>query len=86
MVARSRFRFDRTAAVARFRLYVLDMDLVDELANKRQDPGSDPFFLLVARIERAQSVLLTHPLYQRVNNLPALRVFMRSHAFAVWDS
>ncbi len=61
------------------------MDLVDEVAKKRSDPGSDPFSLLVARIERAQSALLTHPLYQRVNNLPALRVFMRSHVFAVWD-
>jgi len=61
------------------------MDIVDELRAHYPDPGSDPFFLLVARIERAQQALLTHPLYQRVNNLPALRVFMRSHVFAVWD-
>lgn len=61
------------------------MDIVDELRAQYPDPGSDPFFLLVARIERAQQALLTHPLYQRVNNLPSLRVFMRSHVFAVWD-
>jgi len=61
------------------------VDILDELRARYPDPGSDPFFLLVARIERAQAALLTHPLYQRVNNLPALRLFMRSHIFAVWD-
>lgn len=66
-------------------LYLPGMELVDELRAHYPDPGSDPFFLLVARIERVQAALLTHPLYQRVNNLPALRVFMRSHVFAVWD-
>ena len=61
------------------------MDILDELRARYPDPGSDPFFLLIARVERAQTALLTHPLYQRVNNLPALRVFMKSHVFAVWD-
>lgn len=32
---------------------------------------------------RAQ--LFAHSLYARVDNLPRLRVFMESHAFAVWD-
>lgn len=61
------------------------MDLVDELRAAYPDPGSDPFFLLIARVERAQAALLTHPLYQRIDNLPALRIFMRNHVFAVWD-
>jgi len=61
------------------------VDVLDELRARYPDPGSDPFFLLIARVERAQAALLTHPLYQRVNNLPALRVFMTNHVFAVWD-
>ncbi len=61
------------------------MDLVDDLRAQYPDPGSDPFFLLIARVQRARGALLTHPLYERVDNLPALRIFMRSHVFAVWD-
>ena len=29
--------------------------------------------------------LLEHPIYEAVNDLRAVRVFMRSHVFAVWD-
>ena len=61
------------------------MDILAELRARHPDPGSDPFFLLIAKIERTQAALLTHPLYQRIDNLPALRVFMTSHVFAVWD-
>ncbi|QDU28551.1 hypothetical protein ETAA8_36540 [Anatilimnocola aggregata] len=29
--------------------------------------------------------LLAHPLYSRIDSLPALRTFMQHHVFAVWD-
>jgi glutathione S-transferase len=38
-----------------------------------------------ARIEPARARLLTHPLYGRMRSLADVQVFMRSHAFAVWD-
>jgi hypothetical protein len=38
-----------------------------------------------ARIEPARARLLTHPLYGRMRTLADVRVFMRCHAFAVWD-
>lgn len=47
--------------------------------------GSDPYRALVGRVQREQGSLLSHPLYNRVSNLHALRVFMANHIFAVWD-
>ena len=38
-----------------------------------------------ARIEPARARLLAHPLYGRMRSLADVRLFMRSHAFAVWD-
>src|SRR6266851_2390855 len=45
-----------------------------------------------ARLERLRirlmplkNALLDHPIYQEVNNLGALRLFMEHHVFAVWD-
>jgi hypothetical protein len=35
--------------------------------------------------EELRQQLLAHSLYSRVDTLPKLRVFMESHAFAVWD-
>ncbi len=32
-----------------------------------------------------RSRLLEHPIYEAVNSVEAVRVFMRSHVFAVWD-
>ncbi len=32
-----------------------------------------------------RSSLLAHPVYQRIDDLASLRVFMTSHVFAVWD-
>jgi len=32
-----------------------------------------------------RSSLLAHPVYNRIDDLPALRLFMKSHVFAVWD-
>lgn len=47
--------------------------------------GVDPYKRLVGTVQRTQGALVTHPLYHRINNLHALRVFMRNHVFAVWD-
>ena len=38
-----------------------------------------------ARIAPARARLLAHPLYARMASLDDVRVFMRSHVFAVWD-
>jgi hypothetical protein len=40
---------------------------------------------LRSAIEPARDRLLKHPLYQAVNTLPRLRVFMAHHVYAVWD-
>jgi len=37
------------------------------------------------RLAELRARLLDHPLYASVDSLPKLRVFMESHAFAVWD-
>jgi len=36
-------------------------------------------------LDQLRGELLEHPLYREVRGLPELRVFMESHAFAVWD-
>ena len=38
-----------------------------------------------ARIAPARQRLLAHPLYGRMASLDDVRIFMRSHVFAVWD-
>ena len=38
-----------------------------------------------SRIAPARARLLAHPLYARMASLDDVRVFMRSHVFAVWD-
>jgi hypothetical protein len=40
---------------------------------------------LDARLEPLRDELAQHPLYDRVSDVPSLRVFMTSHVFAVWD-
>ena len=37
------------------------------------------------RIFPLREALLEHPLYARIDGLPALRVFLEHHVFAVWD-
>jgi hypothetical protein len=44
-----------------------------------------PLDLIRARIAPARQRLLAHPLYARMASLDDVRVFMRSHVFAVWD-
>ena len=41
--------------------------------------------LLLAAIEPLQTELREHPLYRSIRSLPALRTFMESHVYAVWD-
>jgi len=37
------------------------------------------------RLTPLKAALLSHPLYQEIDRLDALRLFMEHHAFAVWD-
>jgi hypothetical protein len=47
--------------------------------------ANDPYFRLVASVEKSQIALTVHPLYRHVDTLYSLRIFMRNHVFAVWD-
>jgi hypothetical protein len=40
---------------------------------------------LHARLAPLRDALAEHPIYDRVSDVPSLRVFMTSHVFAVWD-
>lgn len=46
----------------------------------------DPYTVLVEKIEPIRAVLLGHPVYKQLDDLISLRLFMKSHIFAVWDS
>lgn len=46
---------------------------------------SDPYVLLLKKLEPCRAALLSHPVYKQVGDLMSLRVFMESHVFAVWD-
>jgi hypothetical protein len=37
------------------------------------------------RLVPLKEALLEHPIYRHIDNLPALRLFMEHHVFAVWD-
>ncbi len=45
----------------------------------------DGYQQLLAALGAARAALLSHPVYGAVADLPRLRIFMRSHVFAVWD-
>ncbi|MGH9869199.1 MAG: DUF3050 domain-containing protein [Candidatus Polarisedimenticolia bacterium] len=45
----------------------------------------DSFARLAWEIATARDAVVNHPVYARLGELPALRVFMTSHAFTVWD-
>src|SRR5579885_3550238 len=40
---------------------------------------------MIRLLEPVRAALLSHPIYARVQGRAALRVFMTSHVFAVWD-
>jgi hypothetical protein len=42
-------------------------------------------YIIMDELTLAQRSLSTHPMYTELNSLPAVRIFMRYHAFAVWD-
>ena len=41
--------------------------------------------LIRDRIATVRQQLVDHDVYRRIDSLPALRVFMQHHVFAVWD-
>ncbi len=45
----------------------------------------DPLHVLRERLVPLRESLLNHPIYRHINSLPALRLFMEHHIFAVWD-
>jgi hypothetical protein len=40
---------------------------------------------LWSRVQAARQAVIAHPIYEAVDDLDALRVFMQHHVFAVWD-
>lgn len=46
---------------------------------------TEPYTLLVKKIESTRTDLLNHPIYKQLRSLASLQVFMESHIFAVWD-
>lgn len=44
-----------------------------------------PLKRIEERLEPLRHGLLTHPIYQEIDQLESLRVFMEHHVFAVWD-
>lgn len=60
----------------------------DDDADPARTGPVDParaFTELRAAIEPMRGVLLAHPLYAAIDDLPRLRAFMQVHVFAVWD-
>ncbi len=49
------------------------------------EPQEDRFLRLLAEVETERNALVAHPIYERIDSLPALRIFMKNHVFAVWD-
>lgn len=45
----------------------------------------DPYIQLLEQTSNPRNALLSHAIYQQVNDLKSLQVFMQSHVFAVWD-
>ena len=40
---------------------------------------------IIAQLEPVSSLLKTHSLYNKVDSIPKLKIFMKSHVYAVWD-
>ena len=47
--------------------------------------GSTEYSLNLSQIESLQQRLFKHPVYDAVNDLSCLRVFMQHHVYGVWD-
>jgi hypothetical protein len=45
----------------------------------------DPLQQLHERLAPAKAALLNHPVYQAIDRLESLHIFMEQHVFAVWD-
>ena len=43
------------------------------------------FDTLNQKIEPLRGQIIQHALYQEINNLSDLKIFMKYHVFAVWD-
>jgi hypothetical protein len=47
--------------------------------------STDRIAQLKTEIEPLREQLITHPLYQNINTIDSLHIFMQHHVFAVWD-
>jgi hypothetical protein len=45
----------------------------------------DSYTQLLEQTSNPRTALLNHPIYQQVNDLKSLQIFMSNHVFAVWD-
>ena len=63
-----------------------DIELGDGFPmNTHIRPATDRFAALESELAPLRDSLVRHPLYARLGDPAALRVFMTNHAFAVWD-
>ncbi|VXD19416.1 conserved hypothetical protein [Planktothrix serta PCC 8927] len=48
-------------------------------------PEIDPYLQLTEELSPLRNALINHPVYEQLNDVLAVRIFMESHIFAVWD-
>jgi Protein of unknown function (DUF3050) len=60
-------------------------DGIFRLLSQKEKPTVDRLRLLQERLSPLKAALLTHPVYQGIDRMESLRLFMSHHVFAVWD-
>ena len=45
----------------------------------------NPMIETTTHLDEYRSVLVNHPLYNKIDSIDAIRLFMETHVFAVWD-
>jgi hypothetical protein len=56
-----------------------------ECSSKKEKATVNRLELIHERLTPLRTALLNHPLYQEIDRLDSLRLFMEHHVFAVWD-